>query len=97
MVCFRSLEPVEVHYHVHAVVYKALVLNGEWPSREELVDLLGYLRAFTNHGVAKPQGGSLFKILPEMHSLGLKMVLDASHEAFEGCEDLDVKETVSFE
>lgn len=79
---------------MHALIYKSLTLNGEWPSREELMEILAYLRAFASHGVARPQGGSLFQVLPEMHSLGIQLAFDASHEEFREYNHQDVKATV---
>ncbi|GMT11055.1 hypothetical protein PFISCL1PPCAC_2352, partial [Pristionchus fissidentatus] len=76
----KNLEPVEIHYQVHAVIWKYITRTAN-PSLSVLVSLRSYIDAFTRHGVVKPSNNpnaiipNLFDMEPVISETTLNLSL----------------------
>uniref|UniRef100_A0A0K0DFA8 TPR_REGION domain-containing protein n=1 Tax=Angiostrongylus cantonensis TaxID=6313 RepID=A0A0K0DFA8_ANGCA len=78
----QNIEPVEVHYQIHATVWKYIRKNEAVPLMT-LVSLLAYLRAMQQHKVVR-SNLSLFSAHPEIHEALIYMTIDCNPSVEEG-------------
>lgn len=61
----QNIEPIELHYQIHAIVWKYICKNPAAPIKT-LISLVAYLRAMQYHKVVR-SNLSLFTFHPEIH------------------------------
>ncbi|KAK6047510.1 hypothetical protein COOONC_14985, partial [Cooperia oncophora] len=70
----QNIEPVEIHYQIHAIVWKYLC-NNPSPPLQTLITLLAYIRAMQYHRVVR-SNYSLFCCSPEIQEIVVQMTID---------------------
>ncbi|XGW05200.1 hypothetical protein V3C99_015966 [Haemonchus contortus] len=88
----QNIEPVEIHYQIHATVWKYLCKNPS-PSLKTLISLLAYIRAMQYHKVVR-SNFSLFSINPEIHETLVQITTNCDRVQ-EGDVDMTIDDIIT--
>ncbi|WKY12754.1 hypothetical protein Q1695_003951 [Nippostrongylus brasiliensis] len=82
----QNIEPVELHYQIHATVWKYLCETPS-PPLKTLVTLVAYLRAMQYHKVVR-SNLSLFSYHPDLHDALVQLTIDCDHRDSDEIEEV---------